>query len=531
MIDLYEIITNNTFLDIIFSILKSTSGEGGGVQTEIVRYLIGTGSFIVLFSISILHRTGGFFDEKRDNLIIWGFGMGFLRNIILLTISIITYILTVVHTDIINPSNGFIIHIHSFVNTPLSSLLIELYPPLSHFLHMISMLLISMALLRYVMDETSKERKYRQKYISLCISISLLIFIISIFFINKFYIMDYVWHGSSFILLLYPIFLIYKYNDTWISNIIIALFGMYMLYDLGKILELLITPNSIFIIDIIRHAILNITPLIIAWIFIKESIVRLEEQTISSKTLSDMQELFITGTSHELASPIAGMEGYLKILEKKYNYLDPNIIVHDCPKSMICKRIPITTKILQENVQHIKSILRIMKDYGHTKDYNEVKFYDINILTQKCYNAIQFADTTKKIPKENFIFYDESNIHNYKVKLSPYKYRQIIENLVNNAIRAVDIAQPEHPSVKISIKCTYLGCVVKIKDNGIGMSEDDLKHCFQKKWTTYENQGGTGLGLYFVKKYVEELEGTIHINSKKGLGTTVRIVLPTEIVK
>lgn len=538
MIDLYDIFTNNVFLDIIFNVLMSTSGGGNVIQDEIVRYLISTSAFVILFSIAILHRISGFFNKERDNLIIWGFGICLIYNIILLTLSITTYSLSVVHIDIINPYTNLPIHIHNFVNTGFSSFLVASYIPLSHFLHMSSMLFISMALIRYVVDETPKERKFRYKYIIFCLCTSFFIYLISLnpnLLIYVFgcsdidNIIDYIWHISSISLLIYPMYLIHIEKESWITNVIIVLFGMYLLYDVGKLLELFITHDSIIITNMIRNTLLNITPLIMIWIFIKESVLRLEEQTISSKTLLEVQELFITGTSHELASPIAGMEGYLKILEKQYNILGSEAPIEECNKSIICTKIPVTIETLKEGIQHIKSILRIMKDYGHTKDYNEIKLYDINILTKKCYDAIQFADTTKKIPKENFLFYDNSSVNNYMVRLSPYKYRQIIENLVNNAVRAVTIKQPEIPIVTITLQCTYAGCIVTIEDNGIGMSEDDLKHCFQKKWTTFENQGGTGLGLYFVRKYIEELNGTIHINSIKEEGTTVRFLLPTEL--
>jgi two-component system, sporulation sensor kinase D len=110
--------------------------------------------------------------------------------------------------------------------------------------------------------------------------------------------------------------------------------------------------------------------------------------------------------------------------------------------------------------------------------------------------------------------------------LSPYKYRQIIENIVSNSLRAIEVAEQEKPKIKIMLHCMKEGCIVSIKDNGIGMTEDELKHCFEKKWTTFENQGGSGLGLYFVKKYIHEMNGTVHINSTKHKGTTVRIYLP-----
>ena len=541
MIDLYSIVSDNVFLDIIFDVLQNISGGGEGIQNEIVRYLIGTVSFIVLFSISMFHRSSGFFNKKRDSLLAWGFGMGFIRNFILLAMSMITYSLTVHHIEVINPSTGLPAYLHSFQSTGLSTFLISIYSPLDHFLQITSMLLISMAFVRYLIHETDKQRMFRQIYIWVGVGLAFIMYVYSqsnagchispLGTMSPDCPFDYLWHILSASLIIYPMVLIHRQPESWIVNVVMLLFGFYLLYDIGKILDFATTTESITLVNSIRHTLLNLTPLVMTWIFIKESMLRLEEQTNASKTLVEMQELFITGTSHELASPIAGMEGYLHSLEKFYmKKKDKSIVKNpDCPLDMVCNKIPITTKTLQENVQHIKSILRVMKDYGHTRDYNEIKPYDINDLTQKCYNAIRFASSTKKFPRENFQYIDCSSSDNYMVMLSPYKYRQIIENLVNNSARAIDVRKPKKPFIKIRLKCMGEGCVITVTDNGVGMTDDEMKQCFDKRWTTFENHGGTGLGLYFVKKYLDEIGGTIHIDSKKQRGTRIRIVLPTEI--
>lgn len=537
MIDLYQIINGNIYLDILFDILQNISGGGIEIQNDIVRHVIGTISFIILFSISMFHRNSGSFDSKRDGLLSWGFGMGLFRNVVLLVMSIITYISTAYHVEVRNPITQLSSYVHYFKDTDLSLFLTLFYTPIDHFLQLVSMLLISMAFVSYLIVGTHKEQQFRRYYLIFGICISFLMYVITQLIgcmsglLNINFIIcvsDYIWHSLSIILLIYPIYVIHKQPENWIINIVMLLFGFYLLYDVGKLLDLSITGSSVVFINSIRYTILNIIPLIMTWIFIKESMIRLEEQTNASRTLLDMQELFITGTSHELASPIAGMEGYLKTLDRYYKKSSPKDINEDCPRGMVCRKIPLTVTTLQDGVQHIKSILRVMKDYGHTKDYNEIKLYDINDLTQKCYNAIKFADTTKKIPKENFEYHDCSSSNNYLVYLSPYKYRQIIENIVNNSTRALEIRKPKNPYIKITLKCMGEGCIITIKDNGIGMTEDELKHCFQKRWTTFENHGGTGLGLYFVKKYLDEFQGTVHVDSKKHVGTIVRIVLPTE---
>ena len=84
----------------------------------------------------------------------------------------------------------------------------------------------------------------------------------------------------------------------------------------------------------------------------------------------------------------------------------------------------------------------------------------------------------------------------------------------------------------VTINAQLEGDEVKIiiKDNGFGISEEDIPHLFEKFYRTVnaQNSGieGTGLGLAIVKAIVEEHKGHISIESELGTGTTVSITLP-----
>jgi signal transduction histidine kinase len=100
-----------------------------------------------------------------------------------------------------------------------------------------------------------------------------------------------------------------------------------------------------------------------------------------------------------------------------------------------------------------------------------------------------------------------------------------IINLVSNAIKY---------SVKGTVEITAFReddlCVVKIKDEGIGMSESYQKHLFQtfsqEVVGTSRPYEGVGLGLALAKKYMYNINGSISIQSKQGVGTTVTLKLP-----
>ncbi len=71
--------------------------------------------------------------------------------------------------------------------------------------------------------------------------------------------------------------------------------------------------------------------------------------------------------------------------------------------------------------------------------------------------------------------------------------------------------------------------VVSVKDQGIGISEEDQQHLFSSFYRGKNaiNIQGTGLGLHIVKGYIELLQGTINLHSVLDEGTTITIDLPS----
>ncbi len=106
------------------------------------------------------------------------------------------------------------------------------------------------------------------------------------------------------------------------------------------------------------------------------------------------------------------------------------------------------------------------------------------------------------------------------------KVQQIFLNLVTNAIAAMDeggelriVARPEY-SDRVSIA---------VIDNGCGISEENLKLIFEPFFSTKTKSGGTGLGLAITYGLVEELGGTLEVQSQVGVGTTFIVTLPYKI--
>jgi two-component system, OmpR family, phosphate regulon sensor histidine kinase PhoR len=100
-----------------------------------------------------------------------------------------------------------------------------------------------------------------------------------------------------------------------------------------------------------------------------------------------------------------------------------------------------------------------------------------------------------------------------------------IFNIINNALKYAS-----QPHVRISTAVNNNQFEIRIRDNGIGIEQEDLKKIFRKFYRAQKgnlhNSKGLGLGLYFAKKVISLHNGTIHVNSIPGIGTDFKIELP-----
>ncbi|MFD2910115.1 ATP-binding protein [Flavobacterium ardleyense] len=243
----------------------------------------------------------------------------------------------------------------------------------------------------------------------------------------------------------------------------------------------------------------------------KELIAEKERAELASKARAD----FLSTVSHELRTPLNAINGitYLLLQEKpranQLNYL---------------KSLEFSGNYLLHFINDILEINRLESDKVdvETIDFDLKKLID-NI-------SISFQE-----------FIKENNIHchlNYEAAVpsnlrgDPTKLSQILINLLNNAIKfskdgdvwlsIKNIAETEN-SVKL---------LFRVKDNGIGIPKDKQKEIFesfsQGSVEVNRTYGGTGLGLSIVKKILEIMGSTIHLQSESGKGSTFTFELEFE---
>jgi two-component system sensor histidine kinase/response regulator len=110
------------------------------------------------------------------------------------------------------------------------------------------------------------------------------------------------------------------------------------------------------------------------------------------------------------------------------------------------------------------------------------------------------------------------------------KYERILLNLLSNAIKFT----PENNCISLSLSTVKGIIYVEVKDSGIGIPESKIDIIFERfgqvDSSLSRQAEGRGIGLSLVKKFVEELGGSISVKSKVGQGSTFTILFPDEMV-
>jgi signal transduction histidine kinase len=114
---------------------------------------------------------------------------------------------------------------------------------------------------------------------------------------------------------------------------------------------------------------------------------------------------------------------------------------------------------------------------------------------------------------------------NAVVSLDKKLLKNILFNLISNAIKF----SPEGKEIEITSSNNGAGVHLSVKDEGIGIPEEEQKHLFERFFRAHNatNIQGTGLGLNIVSKYAELMNGTINFTSAENKGTTFNLVFHT----
>lgn len=203
--------------------------------------------------------------------------------------------------------------------------------------------------------------------------------------------------------------------------------------------------------------------------------------------------------THEIKNPIAVCKGYLDML-------DPN------DQKKCIKYIPIVKS-------EINRTLVLMDDFlDYTKIKIEKEELDLVMLLEELDSALKPLFHERKIIGIYNIPYEE-----LYMEADYNRLKQVFINILKNAVEAKDDSK-EKSTIEVSVKDLGKDVSIKVRDNGKGMSKEELDKVGQMFFTTKKK--GSGLGTCLSKEIIKLHDGNITYSSKKNEWTEVNITLP-----
>ena len=235
-------------------------------------------------------------------------------------------------------------------------------------------------------------------------------------------------------------------------------------------------------------------------------------QLIRQKQISEIKTDFINNMTHEFKTPIATINLAIDSIR------NPKIIGDQE------KVIRYAEMIRQENKRmhaQVENVLRISKLEKNQLDLSK----DVVDIHEIIDVAISHFDL---IISDRGGFIERSfEAQQGEVLASRFHMTNVITNILDNAIKYSD----EAPRIRIQTVNAGNKVIIKITDQGIGMSKNVQRKVFNKFYReqtgNIHNVKGHGLGLSYVKSIVERHQGQVYVESEKGKGSTFTVKLPT----
>ena len=234
-------------------------------------------------------------------------------------------------------------------------------------------------------------------------------------------------------------------------------------------------------------------------------------QLIRQRQISEIKTDFINNMTHEFKTPIATINLALDAIR------NPKIIED---KDKVFKYLEMIREENKRMHAQVENVLRISK--LEKKELDIIK--ESKNVEEVIEDAIEHVNLILEDKKEKIDLHFEAS--RTTVLLNDFHFTNVIVNILENAIKYT----PSIPKIDIYTENIKDMLLIKVKDNGLGMSKIAQKRVFEKFYREHtgdlHNVKGHGLGLAYVKQIVEDHNGQVYVESEKGKGSTFIIKIP-----
>lgn len=271
-----------------------------------------------------------------------------------------------------------------------------------------------------------------------------------------------------------------------------------------------------------------------------------QAQLLLSEKMASLGSL-VAGVAHEINNPISFIYGNIEsatmysrdlltlvdLYQKNYpkaaaeidrhiNDIDLDFIIEDFPKLL---------QSMNQGAERISKIVQSLKDFSHLDEAND-KLIDIHTGIENTILLLQHRLDSTADRKEIKVIKEYAQLP--KVECYPKQLNQVFMNLLCNAIDALEEALEKNnafnPHIKIITETKDSKVIIRIADNGIGITKEVCKHLFDPFFTTKPVGKGTGMGLAVSYQIiVDNHKGQIECISEVGKGSEFMISIPLHL--
>lgn len=239
--------------------------------------------------------------------------------------------------------------------------------------------------------------------------------------------------------------------------------------------------------------------------------IRYEEQLLRSKQTAEESEklksAFISNMNHEIRTPLSAIMGF-------------GNIIAETPDPELRKEYG---QILTTNSSQL---LRLVSDVLEMSqmEAGKVRFESAPVSLKGIFNELSLSFLPSEDLPDLFFDIPEKEVVAY---LDRGRVMQVLVNLINNSRKFT----PSKGSIHVGYVLHKDTVEFYVKDNGIGIAKELQESIFNRFFKVNESDKGSGLGLSICKGIVEQMHGTIWVESEEGEGSTFKFMLPLAIPK
>ncbi len=245
-----------------------------------------------------------------------------------------------------------------------------------------------------------------------------------------------------------------------------------------------------------------------------------QEHALIQKSKLEFLGEMAAGMSHEINQPLTGISMGMENILNKINAYN------------------IETEYFQSKINNIfhyvnriQHIIEHVRTFSRDQQYAVFEKFSVNDTINNTLLLVEKPYSANKI-NININF----NNSEYYIKGNKYRLEQVILNLLSNSKDALEekskkTSSPIKKNIDINVNCNDTNVYIVIKDNGIGIKNQNIDNIFEPFYTSKEANKGTGLGLSIVYGIIKEFQGEIFTESKLNEYTIMKMAFPKYIEK